>query len=89
MDIDPAKAMQFRNLPIRNEWVSSYLSISEGMVMTTLYTRRKDSSVADQVIAMTVHLLDEDEAHQDQMRRLRNARASQRAARQQWIKRTA
>ena len=56
--------------------------------MITLYTHRKDSSVAYQPIAMTDHSLDEDKAHQEQMRRLHNARASQRAARQQRIKRT-
>ena len=49
--------------------------------MKPIYQRLEDHSAAHQSPAMTVQLLRQDEAHQEQMRRLHNERARQRAAR--------
>jgi hypothetical protein len=55
--------------------------------MNALDTLRDDSSAAQQSTAAVAHPLHEDETHQEQMRRLHNARARQRAARHQRITR--
>lgn len=57
--------------------------------MKTLYTQGEGKSSAHRLPAVTVQPLHEDEVHQEQMRRLHNARASQRAARHHRIIRAA
>jgi hypothetical protein len=59
------------------------------MVVKALYTHREDNSAGQSLPATSVHLLRDDETHQEQMRRLHNARATQRAARHHRINRTA
>ena len=49
--------------------------------MKQVNAHRETNSAASSLIAKPVHSLREDEAHQEHMRRLHNARASQRAAR--------
>jgi hypothetical protein len=49
--------------------------------MKQVNAQRGTASVASSLTAKPVHSLREDEAHQEHMRRLHNARASQRAAR--------
>ena len=50
--------------------------------MKPIHPQLEDRSASHQTYATTIHPLHEDEAHQEQMRRLHNARARRRAAQQ-------
>lgn len=49
--------------------------------MKQVNAQRETNSAASSLVAKPIHSQHEDEAHQEHMRRLHNARASQRAAR--------
>lgn len=58
-------------------------------MMTKVNTHCESNSTAQKLPATALPLLPEDETRQEQMRRLHNARAIQRAARHQRINRSA
>jgi hypothetical protein len=68
-------------LQLVNEWLSSCVCITEEAAMKPVYPLRENRIETEQSPAMTIHAPHRDEVLQEQMRRLHNARASQRAAR--------